>query len=139
MKTIYVDMVADMFHSGHVNFLKRAATFGDILVVGVNSDDDVLSYKRTPIITLKHRTIVLDACKYVDAMISPCPLIITEEFMKNNNIDMVIHAHDENDTSYNFIYDVPMKLGKFKRLDYTPGISTSDIIKRVQTGNHTRK
>lgn len=132
---VYVDMVADLFHSGHVNFLKRASSFGDILIVGLNSDKDIESYKRTPIISLKNRTIVMEACKYVDRVISPCPLIITEEFMKKHNIDLVIHAHDEGDTSYNFIYDVPQKLGKFKRIDYTSGISTSDIIKRV----HERK
>lgn len=131
-KTIYVDMVADMFHSGHVNLLKRASSFGRTLIVGLNSDLDVASYKRVPIIPLKDRATVMEACKYVDRVIAPCPLVITEEFLTENEIDLVVHAHDEGDTSYNFIYEVPMKLNKFKRVDYTRGISTSDIIKRIQ-------
>ena len=131
-KTIYVDMVADMFHSGHVNLLKRAASFGTTLIVGLNSDKDAASYKRVPIIPLKDRVIVIDACKYVDRVISPCPLVITKDFLYEHNIDLVVHAHDEGDTSYNFMYEVPMKLNKFKRVDYTRGISTSDIIKRIQ-------
>ena len=131
-KTIYVDMVADMFHSGHVNLLKRAASLGTELIVGLNSDLDALSYKRMPTIPLKDRAIVLEACKYVDRVIAPCPLVITENFLTDNNIDLVVHAHDEGDMSYNFIYEVPMKLNKFRRLDYTRGISTSDIMKREQ-------
>jgi cytidyltransferase-like protein len=131
-KTIYVDMVADMFHSGHVNLLKRASSLGTKLIVGLNSDIDTESYKRIPIISLKDRAIVIESCKYVDKVIAPCPLIITEAFLTDNSIDLVIHAHDEDDTSYNFIYDVPMKLNKFKRLNYTHTISTSDIIKRAQ-------
>jgi cytidyltransferase-like protein len=131
-QTIYVDMVADMFHSGHVKLLKRAASFGTTLIVGLNSDKDVESYKRIPIIPLKDRAIVMEACKYVDKVIAPCPLVITEDFLTNNNIDLVVHAHDEGDMSYNFMYEIPIKLGKFKRVDYTRGISTSDIIKQVQ-------
>ena len=131
MITIYVDMVADMFHSGHIMFLKRASKLGDKLIVGLNSDNDVASYKRTPIISLENRTIVMKSCKYVDKVISPCPLIITKEFMEINNIDLVVHAHSKEDTSYNFMYNAPIKMGKFKRVDYTTGISTTNIIDRI--------
>lgn len=132
MKTIYVDMVADMFHSGHVRFLKRASELGDILIVGLNSDEDVISYKRMPIISLKDRTIVMESCKYVDKVISPCPLVITDVFLQEHNIDLVVHAHSEDDTSYNFMYTIPIKLNKFKRLDYTPDISTTYILNRIK-------
>ena len=44
---------------------------------------------------------------------------------------MVVHAHDEDDTRYNEMYNVPMKLGKFKRLDYTTTISTTEIMQRI--------
>ena len=49
MKIIYCDMVADLFHYGHVNFLKRCKQLGDYLIVGIHSDSDVESYKRKPI------------------------------------------------------------------------------------------
>jgi cytidyltransferase-like protein len=38
MTRVYVDMVADLFHYGHVNFLKQARQFGDYLLVGIHSD-----------------------------------------------------------------------------------------------------
>jgi choline-phosphate cytidylyltransferase len=130
MTIVYADMVCDIFHIGHVNFLKKLSNMGDTVIIGVNSDTDTQVYKRLPIIPLDQRASVLASCRYVDKVISPCPLVITEKFMNKHNIDIVVHAHDEGDTSYDFIYGVPIKLGKFQRFDYTKGISTTDIIKR---------
>ena len=49
------------------------------------------------------------------------------------NIDLVCHAHfKEEDFKYLPWYNVPIKLGKFKRLDYTNGVSTSEIINRIK-------
>ena len=132
-KTIYVDMVADLFHSGHVNFLKQVSLLGKTLIVGLNSDKDCAIYKRTPIISLRDRHIVMESCRYVQKVIAPCPLIITEQFLKEHKIDLVVHAHDPDDTNYDFMYSIPQKLGKFKRINRTPGLSTTDIIDTIQT------
>ena len=129
---VYADMIADIFHSGHVNFLKHASKLGDKFIVGLNSDEDAMKYKRKPIIPLKDRKEVISSCKYVDYVISPSPLVITKEFLEKYNIDLVVHAHDENDLSYNFMYKIPIELGKFKRLEYTKGISTTDIIRKCK-------
>lgn len=47
--------------------------------------------------------------------------------MNEYSIDLVVHAHDEGDTRYDKMYAVPINLGKFKRLDYTKSISTTEI------------
>ena len=133
MTIIYADAVMDMFHSGHVQLLKRASNLGDYLIVGLNSDDDAQSYKREPIISLENRKIVVESCKYVNKVIAPCPLIITKEFMVEHKIDYVVHAHDENDKTQDFVYKIPKEMGKFIRLEYTTGISTSDIIKKIKS------
>ena len=39
MTRVYADMVADLFHYGHVSFLKKARALGDYLAVGVHADD----------------------------------------------------------------------------------------------------
>ena len=49
---VYVDMVGDLFHAGHVALLREARSHGDRLVVGVLSDETAASYKRRPIMTL---------------------------------------------------------------------------------------
>ena len=131
-KVIYVDMVADLFHTVHVDFLKQASTLGSKLIVGLNSDKDVESYKRSPIINLRDREAVVRSCRYVDDVIAPCPLVITEEFMRENDIDLVVHAHSDGDSSYNFMYQVPINLEKFLRVDYTDGISTTLIIEKIK-------
>lgn len=131
-------MVADIFHSGHVKFLERASQLGDFLIVGINSGEDASSYKRYPIIPLEDRIIVVESCKPVSRVIAPCPLIVTEEFINFNNIDIVVHAHDKDDTSYDFMYRDPIRLGKFVRLDYTPGISTTEIIQRCKAIPYTQ-
>ena len=52
MTRVYVDMVADIFHFGHVAFLKKASAFGDELIVGIMSDAEVRAHKRVPIMTM---------------------------------------------------------------------------------------
>jgi cytidyltransferase-like protein len=61
---VYVDMVGDLFHMGHVEFLRSARAFGDWLVAGVLSDEVVASYKRMRIMTLAERVAVIAACRY---------------------------------------------------------------------------
>ena len=132
MKIVYVDMVADFFHWGHVNFLKKAKKFGDLLYVGIHNDKDIESYKRKPIMNMNERKIVLKSCKYVDKVILNAPLSITKEHIKKHNIDLVVHAHNKDeDDKYYFMYKIPIELGIFKRIDYTPKISTSNIILRI--------
>ena len=50
-------MVADLFHYGHVEFLRQAKQLGDHLIVGICSDNDVKSYKRKPILSMEERMI----------------------------------------------------------------------------------
>jgi cytidyltransferase-like protein len=39
MTRIYTDVMADLFHWGHVNLFRQLRTLGDYLIVGVNSDE----------------------------------------------------------------------------------------------------
>jgi len=131
-KIVYVDMVADLFHKNHVELLKEAKSLGNILYVGIHSDESVEKYKRIPIISMEDRISVIEACKYVDKVIHDAPLIITEEYIKKHNIDLIVHAHPIDDHSYDEGYKVPMEMNKFKRLSYHTGISTSEIIRRCK-------
>jgi cytidyltransferase-like protein len=132
MNNIYVDMVGDLFHINHINLIKEAKKFGKCLIVGVHSDEDVESYKCTPILTMDERIGVIESCKYVNKVIPNAPLVITKEYLDEYNIDLVVHAHNEDEIEkYNFMYNNIIKLGKFKRIDYHDGISTTNIKHRV--------
>ena len=41
MMRVYADMTADLFHAGHVEFLKKARALGDYMIVGLMSDEDI--------------------------------------------------------------------------------------------------
>ena len=128
MNNIYVDMVGDLFHINHINLFKEARLFGNNLIVGVHSDNDVMSYKSKPILTMNERIGVIESCKYIDKVIPNAPLVVTPQFLNDNNIDLVVHAHNlDEDEKYNSMYKEIIKIKKFKRIDYHVGISTTDI------------
>lgn len=91
---VYVDMVGDLFHPGHVALLRAARAFGDELVVGVLSDETVAAYKRRPIMTLDERVTVIEACRYVDAVIPDSPYRVTREFLDEHSLVLVVHGDD---------------------------------------------
>ena len=132
IKRIYVDMTADLFHFGHVNFLKQASEIGNYLIVGIHSDETVQNYKRAPIMTMKERIAVVASCRYVDEVISDAPLIVDLEWIKKHNIHVVVHGDDFSEDLLQLCYKVPIEMGIFEKVPYTPGISTTDIIKRLK-------
>ena len=68
----------DTLHYGHVNLLKNAKKHCDYLIVGVNSDELVKSYKKTnTIIKTQDRVKIVEAIKYVDEV------VVTETLDKN--------------------------------------------------------
>lgn len=126
-------MVADLFHTGHIKLLQHVHDLGYTVIVGVHSDADVESYKRTPIMSLEERVAAVSACRFVSKVIANAPLQITQEFMQENAIDMVFHGHTPpEDVLYNAMFRVPIQLGKFTRTERTPGISTTMLIDRVE-------
>ena len=130
-RRVYADIVGDMLHIGHIEFFKKARAFGDYLIIGVLSDEDVASYKRVPILTLEERVAVIKACRYVDEVIVAPPLRTTEEWLKEHEIDVVVHGDDFNPDLLMDQYGVPIQMGIFKSVPYTPGISTTNVIQRI--------
>lgn len=129
---IYADMCADLFHPGHVNFIKKCKNYKKnvYLIIGIHNDEDIKSYKRLPICTMNERIEVVKSCKYVDEVISNSPLKITKEFVNKHKIDYVIHAgeipEDEKNNWYSEILDI------YREVPRTDGISTTDIINRIK-------
>lgn len=129
---VYVDVCADLMHAGQVEFFRKARTYGDYLIVGVLSDEDVASYKREPILTLPERVMEVQACRYVDEVIAAPPLRLTQEWIAEHQIDVVAHGDDFNPDSLYYWYKVPIEMGIFKTVPYTQGISTTEIIQRIK-------
>ena len=133
-KIVYVDMVADLFHSGHIKFFQKIFDVypGCKLYVGLMSDDEATIYKRKPILNIKDRAIIVEACKYVDKVFVDAPMPITKEFIDTNNIDMVIHGDDISEKSRKYWYKVPIELNIYDEVKYTKECSTTAIINRIR-------
>ncbi len=125
-------MVADLFHYGHVNFLKQASRHGDFLLVGIHADETVESYKRKPILTMEERVASVEGCRYVDEVVPNAPLEITREWIDKHKIDLIIHGDDVAPEVRDAWYRVPIEMGIYQSVGYTAGISTTQLISRIK-------
>ena len=71
MKTIFTNGCFDILHRGHIELFTYAKSLGDVLYVGVDSDEKVKldKSKDRPINTLQDRIFMLQSIKYIDKVI----------------------------------------------------------------------
>ena len=66
---IYCGGSFDLFHAGHIDFLKRCSELGKV-TVSLNTDEFIEEFKgKPPICSYEQRKIVLESCRYVDQVI----------------------------------------------------------------------
>ena len=138
MTRIYVDMVADLFHYGHVEFLKKTLAFGDHLLVGIHSDEAVQANKRNPILSMEERVASVEGCRYVDEVVPDAPWIMDAAWIEKHKIDLVVHGDDYSSDQIEHVYKVPISMGIFRTVPYTPTISTTEIIRRCKESGTAR-
>jgi cytidyltransferase-like protein len=132
----YTDMVADMFHYGHSEYLRKIYELkkdGDKLYVGIHNDETVQSYKRLPVLTMDERIKVVSSCKYIDKIISDAPLSISKEYIDLYKIDQIFIPNNRTIEEIQVMVKIPYELGMVKQIPYTHEISTTDIIKRIKS------
>jgi len=85
---VFTNGCFDLLHAGHVWYLQKAATFGDILILGLNSDSSVRKIKGSnrPIVPQADRAYLLSALEVVDCVVffeEETPLRLIEEVNPN--------------------------------------------------------
>jgi len=128
---VYCDGIFDLYHSGHVRHFKLIKdTYKSCkLIVGVVGDTDATEYKRKPIYKQEDRYLLVSSCRYVDAIVTNCPMVVTQEFMDDHDIDLVVHAFKDDEDfkkQSSFFKDI-----NFERLPYYGDISTTDILHKT--------
>ena len=70
-KIVFTNGVFDLIHAGHVDYLSKAKQLGDVLIVGLNSDNSVKRIKgnKRPILKQEERGFVLNNLKPVDYVV----------------------------------------------------------------------
>ena len=128
-KIVFTNGCFDLLHAGHVKYLKASKSFGDILIVGLNSDRSVshLKGKDRPINSEIDRAYLLAALESVDYVVifdedTPYKLIKAIEPY------FLIKGGDYNEKEV--IGGDLVKELKF--IDFVPGKSSSNIIKKIQ-------
>ncbi len=132
-KIVFTNGCFDLLHVGHVRYLKEAKSLGDILVVGVNTDSSVKIIKgpRRPILAENHRAEII-AClyfvDYVSLFSEPDPLNLIKAVRPN----VLVKGSDwaeEKIVGADFVRGYG---GKIVRIDLSPGVSTSNIIRTIK-------
>lgn len=137
---IYNGGTYDLFHSGHVEILRRLkhmAGSGGLVIVALNTDEFVEMFKGSkPIMSYEERFKVISSCKYVDLVVENYGGPDSRQVILDTKADFVITGTDWSDRDY-------MKQMGFTRewleehnvgfgfLPYTDGISSTDIKKRI--------
>ena len=129
---VYTEGVFDLFHAGHVEFLRQARQLGDRLVVGLVSDADTASYKPPPILTFAERQAVVRACRHVDRVLNEAsPLITTCAFLDEIGAMFCCHGDDFNAANLAKFYGDLIPAGRLKTVKYSADISSRDIVRRI--------
>jgi glycerol-3-phosphate cytidylyltransferase len=129
----YTTGVFDMFHIGHLNVLKRSKECCEHLIVGVSTDDLVQSYKnRLPIIPFEQRFAIIEACRYVDKVVSQTSMNKMDAW-RQLKFDVIFHGDDWKNTEvYNNYIQEFEKIGvAVIFFPHTEGISSMELRKKV--------
>lgn len=93
-KVGYTTGVFDLFHIGHLNLLKNAKQMCDYLIVGVSTDEVVVSYKhKEPIIPYEERIAIVEAIRYVDEAV-PQTSMDKMKAWKSLHFNVMFHGDD---------------------------------------------
>uniref|UniRef100_F4C7C9 D-glycero-beta-D-manno-heptose 1-phosphate adenylyltransferase n=1 Tax=Sphingobacterium sp. (strain 21) TaxID=743722 RepID=F4C7C9_SPHS2 len=136
-RIIFTNGCFDIMHCGHTHYLQEARKMGDVLIVGVNSDESVrrLKGKSRPINILRDRMHVLAAFSSIDYIISfgnendeddPANLI------RALKPDIVVKGEDYRNKQMPELQAINEVGAKLVLLPFTHGKSTTNIIRRIQ-------
>ncbi len=131
-KIVFTNGTFDILHRGHVSYLEKARAAGDLLVVGVNSDSSVRSYKGPgrPVNPEKDRLFVLAALQCVDYVVlfsDPTPLSLIMKVKP----DVLAKGADWKLKDIVGAPEVMSWGGKVKRIQFVKGRSSTKVINKL--------
>jgi D-beta-D-heptose 7-phosphate kinase/D-beta-D-heptose 1-phosphate adenosyltransferase len=135
-KTIaFTNGVFDILHEGHIAVLAKAASFADVLVVGVNSDSSVKKLKgdSRPVNKESSRALLLASLIMVDAVVifdEETPL----ELIKIIKPDVLVKGGDYTVETIVGAKEVMAYNGRVEVIPLEAGFSTTGIIEKIMNG-----
>jgi D-beta-D-heptose 7-phosphate kinase/D-beta-D-heptose 1-phosphate adenosyltransferase len=132
-RIVFTNGCFDLLHRGHVTYLSRAKTLGDVLVVGLNSDGSVARLKGPgrPLNPLADRAHVLAALSCVD-LVSPFAEETPERLLETVRPDVFVKGGDYTRAMLPEASLVERLGGRVELLPYVEDRSTTGIIERIR-------
>ncbi len=132
-KIVFTNGCFDLLHLGHVDYLEKARSLGDKLILGLNSDDSVSRFKglNRPIQDQISRSRVLAALQFVDLVVffnEDTPLNLITEIQP----DILVKGSDYLAENIVGADVVKRNGGVVKTIEFIPGYSTSKIIEKIK-------
>ena len=132
---VYVGMSADLIHAGHLNVIKVARGYGDV-VVGLLTDRAIASYKRLPCLDFENRRTIIENVKGVWKVIPQESLDYTEN-LRELKPQYVVHGDDwktgvQAETRKRVIDVLAEWGGELIEPEYTEGMSSTALNQRVR-------
>ncbi|VDM41552.1 unnamed protein product [Toxocara canis] len=138
---VWCDGCYDMVHFGHANQLRQAKQFGNYLIVGVHTDDEITLHKGPPVFSEEERYRMVRGIKWVDEVIEGAPYVTTVATLDKYDCDFCVHGS----TTYFLLisdditltaegvdtYAEVKKCGRYKECQRTAGVSTTDLVGRM--------
>lgn len=129
---VFTNGCFDILHIGHIRYLKEAKTYGDHLIVAINSDSSVRFIKGEgrPLVSQDERAEVVAALECVDSV------VIFDELNPLNIIEMfkphiLVKGADWTEETIIGADVVKAHGGEVISLSFVKGASTSSIIERI--------
>jgi D-beta-D-heptose 7-phosphate kinase/D-beta-D-heptose 1-phosphate adenosyltransferase len=132
-RIVFTNGCFDLLHPGHVRYLAAARALGDVLVVGLNSDASVARLKGAgrPVLRERERAEVLAGLAAVDHVI-----VFTEDtprgLIATLAPDVLVKGEDWAEGDIVGRDEVLARGGRVERIAMVPGVSTSEIIRRIR-------
>lgn len=128
---IYIDLIGDLFHAGHLRHLEKARLLGDVLIVGVFDDETATRLSHVPVMQLDERIAVIAALRCVDEVIPSAPINPDTSFLKRYDIDQACLSDDFGDPTRQETLADLLEDGTGIVLPYTESLSTVKIVSRI--------
>jgi rfaE bifunctional protein nucleotidyltransferase chain/domain len=136
-KIVFTNGVFDILHLGHIEYLSKAADLGDILIIGLNSDNSVKQLNKgsnRPLNNQEQRAMLLASLSFVTAVVifdQETP----RELISKVQPDVLVKGGDYRPEDVAGADIVKAKGGDVKVIELTPGYSTTELEKKIRKGN----
>jgi rfaE bifunctional protein nucleotidyltransferase chain/domain len=131
-RIVFTNGCFDIIHRGHIEYLAKARELGDILVVGLNTDESVKRIKgdNRPLQDQYSRALILASFRFVSSVIffnEDTPY----ELIKRIQPDILVKGGDYKPEDIAGFDIVQKKGGAVKTIEFFEGLSSSSIIRKL--------